>query len=147
MGPDSALPAEGDLSAEAVVDRERVARALGALLAYALLRPGAGATVAMRVRAAEDGRVAVAIVGAGATLPRESLAQLFDPFDVAPTGARAPAGLGLAVGVARRVIELHGGTARAEAVPEGGLLVVVELPGRMRPVPAPGKTDPSGLAG
>jgi K+-sensing histidine kinase KdpD len=139
------LPAEGDMDMDAVVDRERVAHALGALLAYALLRPGAsplggsaGAQVTMKVRS-NPGESAwtLTIVGHGTTPSREALGRLFDPFDTPPSGARAPAGLGLAVGVARRVIELHGGSAQAEPAPEGGLLFRVVLPRLSHSTPVP----------
>lgn len=130
---DARIPAEGDLDVEASVDRERVAHHLGAMIAYAMLRKGAAAsgaaaTVSLRVRAVDDASWSVTITSAGSTPTREMLAQLFAPFDLPQSGARAPAGLGLALGVARRVIELHGGTARAEAAPEGGLAMHVTLP-------------------
>lgn len=143
------LPAEGDMDMDAVVDRERVAHALGALLAYALLRPGAsplggtaGAQVTMKVRS-NPGESAwtLIIVGHGTTPSREALGRLFDPFDTPPSGARAPAGLGLAVGVARRVIELHGGSALAEPAPEGGLLFRVVLPRLSHSTPVPSVPD------
>jgi K+-sensing histidine kinase KdpD len=120
---------EGDLDSEVVVDRERLVRALGALLAFAMLRPGSAGTVSIGVRLQAGHGLELSIRGDGTTPTREVLVQLFDPFDFAPSGARAPAGLGLAVGVARQVIELHGGTAQAEASEEGGLLLRVHLPG------------------
>ncbi len=135
---DVRIATDGDLDLEALIDREHVAHHLGAMIAYAMLRKGAapltGASpvVSVRVRAVDESTCAITITGAGSTPSREMLTQLFAPFDLPQSGARAPAGLGLALGVARRVIELHGGVARAEAAPEGGLVMRVTLP-RVRP--------------
>jgi signal transduction histidine kinase len=140
---DVRLPVDGDLDLEAMVDRERLSHHLGAMIAYALLRKGAAAltgpsaAVTLRVRAVDEHAWSLTITGAGSTPTREMLTQLFAPFDLPQSGARAPAGLGLALGVARRVIELHGGSALADAAPEGGVQLQVTLP-RARPrTPAP----------
>jgi len=130
---DVRLPVEGDLEVETMVDRARLAHHFGALIAYALLRKGAApatgvtAPVTMHVRAVDESTWTLTIIGHGSTPSREALDQLFDPFELPPSGARAPAGLGMALGVAGRVIELHGGSVRAHVAPEGGLAFHVTL--------------------
>ncbi len=156
--PDVRLPVEGDLDVDAVIDRARMAHHIGSLIAYALLRKGAAsasgasAPVTMHVRAVDESTWTLTVIGHGTTPSREALEQLFDPFELPPSGARAPAGLGMALGVARRVIELHGGSARAHVAPEGGLALHVTLT-RARPrttTPGPlraSRPPDDGLAG
>jgi len=156
--PEVRLPVEGDLDVEAMVDRARLAHHLGSLIAYALLRKGAApaagaaAPVTMHVRAVDESTWTLTVIGHGSTPSREALEQLFDPFELPPSGARAPAGLGMALGVARRVVELHGGSARAHVAPEGGLALHVTLT-RARPrtsTPGPlraSRPPDDGLAG
>lgn len=112
------------------IERGRAASALGALLAYARLRPGArrDGGVSLRIATIAEGQVCLRIHGPGSTPDEGTLAGVLEPFDLPPQGARARAGLGLAVGVAARVIALHGGAVIASAAPEGGLLFTVTLP-------------------
>ena len=134
VADETRVPIEGEVDVEACVDRERMAHHLGAMIAYAMLRKGAAPShgsspvVTLRARAVDGDRWSVVITGAGTAPTREVLAQLFAPFDLPPSGARAPAGLGLALGVARRVIEQHGGEVVADVAPEGGLAMRVTLP-------------------
>ena len=135
-----------------------MAHHVGSLIAYALLRKGAAsasgasAPVTMHVRAVDESTWTLTVIGHGTTPSREALEQLFDPFELPPSGARAPAGLGMALGVARRVIELHGGSARAHVAPDGGLALHVTLT-RARPrttTPGPlraSRPPDDGLAG
>ena len=112
------------------IERGRAAAALGALLAYARLRPGArrDGVVSLRIATVAQGEVCLRIHGPGSTPDEGTLAGVLEPFDLPPQGARARAGLGLAVGVAARVIALHNGAVVASAAPEGGLLFTVTLP-------------------
>lgn len=128
----SALPFALETSTDVTVlaDPARTARALGALLAYAQLRPGAAleSPVSLRVARADGARVTLRIHGPGSSPTAEVLAQVFEPFDLPPPGARARAGIGLAAGVGHRVLALQGGGAEASAAPEGGLLFTAHLP-------------------
>jgi cell cycle sensor histidine kinase DivJ len=121
------IPIEGEAGLHLVADEERLGHAVGALAAFAMLRPGSDGRVVMRTRGEGD-QVVVAIRGGGSTPSREALARMFEPFDFAPSGARAPAGLNLAVSVARGLIALHGGAVRAEPHDEGGIVLTVTLP-------------------
>jgi K+-sensing histidine kinase KdpD len=121
------IPIEGEAGLRVVADEERLAQAIGALTAFALLRPGSDGRVVLRLHR-EGERVAVSIRGGGSTPARDALARMFEPFDFAPTGARAPAGLNLAVSVARGVVRLHGGTVAAEPHDEGGIALTIALP-------------------
>ena len=70
------------------------------------------------------------VANSGPAVPPEAVASLFDRFrrldDWDPRRGRRGFGLGLSIVDA--VARAHGGTATAEAQPDGGLLVIVELP-------------------
>jgi signal transduction histidine kinase len=70
------------------------------------------------------------VANSGPHVPPDAVASLFDRFrrldDWDPRRGRRGFGLGLSIVDA--VARAHGGTATAEAQPDGGLLVVVELP-------------------
>jgi K+-sensing histidine kinase KdpD len=121
------LPIEGEAGLQIVGDEKEFAQALGALAAFALMRPGSNGQVTLRMRRAGE-RCALVIRGGGTTPSRDALARLFEPFDFAPTGARAPAGLNLAVSVARGIVRLHGGTVTAEPNDDNGISIQLDLP-------------------
>jgi signal transduction histidine kinase len=122
-----AVAIEGEVGLHLIADEERLGNAVGALVAFAMLRPGSDGRVVLRTRGEGD-QVVIAIRGGGSTPSREALARMFEPFDFAPTGARAPAGLNLAVSVARGIVALHGGTVSAAPHDEGGIVLTVTLP-------------------
>ncbi|MBL8603842.1 MAG: HAMP domain-containing histidine kinase [Myxococcales bacterium] len=101
------------------VDRLRTARALGAMLAFAVLRPGAHGVPRVEVSARLDDAVLWSLEAPGAPLSPESLAQLDEPFELPVSGQRLSAGLGLAMALARRVMALHGREVELRSTPEG----------------------------
>jgi K+-sensing histidine kinase KdpD len=122
-----AITLEGEVGLHVLGDFERLSYAAGVFVAFALLRSGSNGRVAVRVRGEGD-LVLLTVHGGGTTPSREALAHMFEPYDFAPSGARAPAGISLAASVARGVIRLHSGQVRAMPSPEGGIVLVVELP-------------------
>jgi two-component system sensor histidine kinase CpxA len=81
-----------------------------------------------------DGRAQLRVRDQGAGVPDEDLESLFEPFfRVADARDRRTGGSGLGLAIARRAIELHRGTIRAENVGDGGFEVVVDLPIGGRP--------------
>ena len=77
----------------------------------------------------------------GAGVPEESLSSIFDPFyRVEKDRGRTSGGVGLGLAIAKRAVELHRGTMRAQNV-KPGLRVEIDLP-----VPAAVVEEPS-LAG
>lgn len=118
---------EGEARLQIAGDEERMVHALGALVAFALLRPGSDRRVTVRIHR-EGENCALSIRSGGTTPARDALARMFEPFDFAPSGARAPAGLNLAVSVARGLLRLHGGTVQAEPDEEGGISIQITLP-------------------
>jgi signal transduction histidine kinase/ActR/RegA family two-component response regulator len=93
-----------------------------------------GGEVAVEVRRdAGCGEVVVRDTGVG--IPPAVLASIFEPFhQIDSSTARHHGGLGLGLAIARHLVELHGGTIRAESAGEGrGSRFTVRLPLDTRP--------------
>lgn len=77
----------------------------------------------------DDDQVTIAVRDRGPGVPDEHLASLFEPFTrVADARERASGGAGLGLAIARRSVELHGGSVSAQNHREGGLEVRLRLP-------------------
>ena len=119
-------------------DAVRLAQVLLNLLSNAAKFTAKGGRIAIaveRVRNAsfeEVARVRVADNGIG--VPRELLEHIFDPYvQVSPSSGRG-AGLGLGLSVARRLVELHDGSIRAQSDGLGrGTTFTIELPACAQP--------------
>lgn len=89
----------------------------GSAVTIELERPAGGAQAVIRVR------------DCGPGVPVAALDRLFDPFfRVDDARDRSSGGVGLGLAIARQAMLAHGGQARAENHPDGGLLVRLELP-------------------
>ena len=100
-------------------------RALGNLLDNALFY-GARAEISVRH---EPGSVLICLRDHGPGVPDEAFASLFDPYvRLAHGREQNDGGMGLGLGIARGVIEAHGGRLILSNHPEGGLNAVVRLP-------------------
>jgi len=121
-------------------DGVRLAQVLGNLLDNATRHGPADGRV--RVAAAAHGSgVRLEIVDEGPGIPAAKRERVFERFHradaararVAPGTAEAPpgggGGAGLGLAIVRGIVELHGGTVRAEEAAPHGCRMVVELPG------------------
>ncbi len=80
-----------------------------------------------------DGRIAIAVSDEGPGIPEQDLSRIFERFyRVDKSRARDPGGTGLGLAIVRHLIELHGGSVRAENRPEGGARFVITVPGVQR---------------
>lgn len=93
-----------------------------------LQNAGRYAPTGTRVRIGMDGPVLV-VEDEGPGVDPDQLPRLFDPFWRAEgSRARHTGGLGLGLMFVRQVVDLHGGSVRAENRVGGGLRVIVSLP-------------------
>lgn len=109
-------------------DPDRVHEVLTNLLTNAVRHSPAGGEVKVR-GAPVPGGVRIEVSDEGAGVPADDVERIFDRFyrvDAARRSDSGGAGLGLAI--ARSIVELHGGSIRAEPQAPTGCLVVVELP-------------------
>ena len=91
------------------------------------IEPG-DATVTIRVR--DDGH----------GIPRRMLSRVFEWFERGGDGSHVQGGLGIGLPLARRLVELHGGTLVGDSEgPDRGSVFTVTLP-RLDPRPGPGAT-------
>jgi signal transduction histidine kinase len=120
-----ALDSPGPL--EVTADARLLRRALENVARNAVHYTAPGTEVRISTRR-RDGGIDIVVEDAGPGVPEESLPRLFDPFyRVAPDRDRSTGGVGLGLSIARRAIELHGGTVAA-ANTHPGLRVVMSLP-------------------
>ena len=120
-----------------VADAERLQQILWNLLSNAIKFTPSGGRVEVRREHAE-GAVDIIVRDTGAGIAPEFIPHVFERFRQADGGARRRhGGLGLGLAIVRHLVELHGGTVRAESGGEGhGATFVVRLPIRTT-APAP----------
>ncbi|USX16340.1 ATP-binding protein [Oxalobacteraceae bacterium OTU3CAMAD1] len=100
-------------------------RAIGNLLDNALFY-GDRAEIGVR---AEPGAVAITVRDHGPGVPEEAFASLFEPYVRLEHGREQnDGGMGLGLGIARSIIEAHGGELILENHPDGGLNATIRLP-------------------
>jgi two-component system sensor histidine kinase HydH len=104
------------------LDAARMQQVLSNLLRNAVQASPAGASVFARV-AAEPNALLYEVRDVGTGIPPGQEALIFEPFHT-----QRPLGNGLGLAVARRVVELHGGSIQASNHPEGGALFRVRIP-------------------
>ncbi len=125
------------IAVEAAVDRDafvqgdpaRLEQVLWNLLSNAVKFTPGGGRIALRVmRAPSCVRISVADTGRG--IPASFLPYVFDRFRQADASlTRREGGLGLGLAIGRELVELHGGTIRADSSGEGrGAVFTIELP-------------------
>ena len=125
-------------------DADRLRQVLWNLLTNAVKFTPAGGRVRVKVEA--DGASArLRVVDTGQGIGAGFLPRVFEPFTQADAGdPRHPGGLGLGLAIAKNLVELHGGTIRAESPGPGrGATFTVELPLRDASPAAPGAAAPT----
>lgn len=110
-----------------LADPEKLGRVFGNLMKNAVAYSEPGSVI--RIQAEErDGEVTVRFRNCCQSVPQEQLDRLFERFyrlDAGRSARREGAGLGLAI--AREIVLLHGGSIRAESLPDG-ICFTVSLP-------------------
>jgi PAS domain S-box-containing protein len=111
-------------------DRVRLAQALGNLLQNACKFSDPGGRVELTLETNGGGNHLLLLHDTGIGMTRELLGRLFQPFSQGDRSLdRSRGGLGLGLVLARRLVELHGGTVEADSAGEGrGSTFRVRLP-------------------
>jgi PAS domain S-box-containing protein len=114
------------------VDAAKVERIVENLLANADRHTTPDTPVWVRV-ARQDGAVLLAVEDAGAGVPPELRAELFEPFRRGPRAATQAPGAGIGLTLVSRFAQLHGGRAWVQDRPGGGASFRVLLPDPAEP--------------
>jgi CheY-like chemotaxis protein len=122
-------------------DPARLAQVLSNLLTNAAKYTPPGGTIALGARLGDDDLI-VTVTDTGIGIPPELLPQIFEMFmQVDKALGRATDGLGIGLTLARRIVEMHGGSLTAHSAgPDTGSEFTLRLPVVERPVRAP-ETD------
>lgn len=100
-------------------------RAIGNLLDNALYYGESAEITVTR----DDTHVLITLRDHGPGVPEEAFGSLFDPYVRLIHGReRNEGGMGLGLGIARSVVESHGGELILKNHPDGGLLAIIKLP-------------------
>jgi two-component system, OmpR family, sensor kinase len=123
----------GELPDETLrIDPDLIAQVVRNLLSNASRHAGPGGRVALSARADGAGLV-VSVDDDGPGIPPRQRERVFDRFHRSEQARdRASGGSGLGLGIARSIVELHGGRIWVDDSPLGGARVSFELP---RPAP------------
>ena len=108
-------------------DPERLRQVLANLVANAVRHSPRGGKVTVRA-SRQDGHARLEVIDEGPGIPPSEAERVFERFyrsDQARSSDQGGSGLGLAI--ARWIVELHGGTIRAEDAEPHGCRIVVEL--------------------
>ena len=110
-------------------DAMRLQQIVGNLLSNAIKYTSGGGTVWLSARRAGD-NIEITVRDSGEGITADFLPHIFEPFRQASAGTtRTDTGLGLGLAIVKHLVDLHGGTVRAESAGPGhGATFVVELP-------------------
>lgn len=110
-----------------LLDRDRLAQALGNLLSNALKYTPAGGEVTVSAGHSES-EAWVRVSDTGPGIPSEEQERIFEPFYRSQGGRRFPQGLGLGLTIARDLVTAHGGRLEVESTPGLGSHFAIRLP-------------------
>lgn len=110
-------------------DRTRLVQVLANLLNNAAKYTPQGGRIALRALR-EDGHATIRVTDTGVGIPPEMLPRVFEMFTQVGTSLeRSQGGLGIGLTLAKRLVEMHGGTVSAESPgPGGGSTFTVRIP-------------------
>ena len=122
------LGIEGPDAVPAFVDDRRMRQVVDNLVSNALKYTDAGGRVDVRLTAV-DGHAEIAVIDTGIGITHGDLEQLFVPFFRADDARRRVSpGVGLGLGIARTIVEAHGGSLTVSSAPGEGSRFIVTLP-------------------
>jgi two-component system phosphate regulon sensor histidine kinase PhoR len=109
-------------------DPAKLHDALRNLVANAITYAPEQSTIRIDAATAAGRRVAISISDEGPGIPEDDLSRVFERFyRVDKSRARDPGGTGLGLAIVKHLVELHGGTVRAENGPNGGARFTITI--------------------
>ena len=111
----------------ALADSQRLTQVIANLASNAVKYGGAGGLVVFRASKIYDG-VRIEVIDRGPGLSPEKQAQLFEPFNRLGLERSTVEGHGIGLALAKRLVELQGGTIGVVSTPGEGAAFWVELP-------------------
>jgi two-component system, chemotaxis family, CheB/CheR fusion protein len=112
----------------AEADAARMQQVLWNLIKNAVKFTPEGGTVTVRSENPARGRIRVSVADTGAGIRPDMLTRIFEPFEQGEVAPLRHGGLGLGLSISKALVELHGGTIRAQSAGEGrGAVFMVEL--------------------
>lgn len=110
-------------------DAPRLQQAIWNLLSNAVKFSGSGAIVEVRLEKSKD-HARICVMDRGVGIEPDFLPHVFERFRQADgSSTRAYGGLGLGLAIVRHIVEMHGGSVRAESKGKGhGATFALELP-------------------
>lgn len=129
MSPEAEINLSGVTEAQVTADREQLRRVAENIIGNSVKYCPEGARIDISSQCA-DGFVRIKFSDNGPGVPDEALPKLFDLFYRADPARVAPgSGSGLGLSIVKRSVEQMGGHAFAEKSVNGGLCIVIDLPG------------------
>jgi signal transduction histidine kinase len=119
--------AEGD-GLVALADSQRLAQVIDNLASNAVKYAASGGSLTFRASRIYDG-VRIEVIDQGPGLSPEKQAQLFEPFNRLGLERSAVEGHGIGLALAKRLVELQGGSIGVQSAPGEGATFWIELPG------------------
>ncbi len=114
---------------DVIVDEVRIKQALLNLLSNAVKFTHTGGRVTVSAHEAADGSVEISVADDGIGMRPEDVPVALEPFRQVDSRLSRPyEGTGLGLPLAKRLIELHGGSLEIETAPERGTCVTLRLP-------------------
>lgn len=111
----------------ALADSQRLTQIISNLASNAVKYGGAGGVVTFRASRVYDG-VRIEVIDRGPGLSPEKQAQLFEPFNRLGLERSTVEGHGIGLALAKRLVELQGGSIGVTSTPGEGALFWVEIP-------------------
>lgn len=110
------------------IDRRKITQVLLNLISNAVKFSPAGGKVTVSARLEGNGDVTVAVTDAGIGIKPEDISMVLEEFHQTDAARTKAEGTGLGLPIARRLIELHGGTLDIASTPGQGTTVSLRLP-------------------
>ncbi|MBM3269258.1 MAG: PAS domain S-box protein [Candidatus Sericytochromatia bacterium] len=109
-------------------DARRIRQVIQGLVENASRFSPPATSIRVSVRQAEGGQIEVTVSDSGRGMSEAELARAWEPFEQAAAGVDRTGGLGLGLKIARKLVELHGGSISIFSAPGQGTRVTVLLP-------------------